>query len=48
MENDKFDKDAMKIIDYYIDNVTAPLMEPIGRMFELEGAPFMSSFRNRS
>jgi len=29
-----------------IDENTAPMLEPILELFEVEGAPFMSSFKN--
>lgn len=35
-------------IDKMIDTVTAPMLEPILEMFEIEGAPFMSSFKNQT
>jgi hypothetical protein len=31
-----------------INEVTAPMLEPILEMFEIEGAPFMSSFKGRT
>ena len=33
-------------LDYYIFNLTAPLVEPIIRMLAEEGAPFMSGYKN--
>jgi len=41
-------KASVKTIDYYIDEVTAPLLDPILEIYRIEGAPFMSSFRNSS
>ena len=37
---------AAETIDYYIDEVSTYLFEPILRVFALEGAPFLSTFNN--
>lgn len=37
---------AIAIIDHMIDDVAAPLLDPILDMYYLEGAPFISSFKN--
>ena len=37
---------AIKVVDQMIDEVTAPMVDPILELFEVEGAPFMSSFKN--
>jgi hypothetical protein len=34
------------LLDHYIGNITAPLVEPIIRMLAEEGAPFMSGYKN--
>ena len=39
-------KKAVAVIDEMIDENTAPMLEPILELFEVEGAPFMSSFKN--
>ena len=39
---------SVETIDYYIDEITAPLLDPILEIYRIEGAPFMSSFRNSS
>lgn len=39
-------KKAAAVLDKFIDEDTAPMLEPILEMFEVEGAPFMSSFKN--
>lgn len=39
-------KKAVAVLDKMIDEKTAPMLEPILEMFEIEGAPFMSSFKN--
>ena len=39
-------KQAVAVLDKMIDENTAPMLEPILEMFEVEGAPFMSSFKN--
>ena len=33
---------ALETLDHYIDDVTAPYLDPIVRMFKLEGAEFFS------
>jgi hypothetical protein len=37
---------AVKMIDYLIDNIAAPLLEPVIDMYRIEGAPFISSFND--
>jgi len=34
------------VLDHYIDDLTAPLVDPIIRMLAEEGAPFMSGYKN--
>jgi len=38
--------EAVAMIDHLIDEVAAPFLEPILDMYYLEGAPFISSFKN--
>ena len=38
--------DAVKTLDHYIDDITAPTMEAILDIWRLEGASFLSSFNN--
>jgi len=37
---------ALETLDHYIDDVTAPYLDPIVRMFKLEGAEFFSQNNN--
>lgn len=37
---------AKETIKYQIENVTAPMLQPILDLYEVEGAPFMSSFKD--
>lgn len=39
-------KKAVAQLDKMIDEVTAPMLEPVLELFQIEGAPFMSSFKN--
>jgi hypothetical protein len=39
-------KKAVTVLDVMIDGTTAPMLEPILEFYEIEGAPFMSSFKN--
>jgi len=39
-------KKAVAVIDKMIDEVTAPMLEPVLELFHVEGAPFLSSFKN--
>lgn len=39
---------SVKVLDHYIDDLTAPVMEPILDIWKWEGAPFLSSFNNSS
>jgi hypothetical protein len=40
--------DSVKVLDHYIDDLTAPVMEPILNLWKWEGAPFLSNFNNSS
>jgi len=40
--------EAVKTLDHYIEDVTAPVMDAILDIWSLEGAPFLSSFNNTS
>jgi hypothetical protein len=33
-----------KVIDFYVDKVTAPMIEPVLAVYKEEGAPFLSTF----
>lgn len=44
----KSSSEAVKTLDYYIDTVTSSLITPILKVFEEEGAPFLSSFNTSS
>ena len=33
-------------LDFYVDNITAPIVEPILKIWEQEGATFLSTFKN--
>jgi len=37
---------ATKTIDHMIDDVTTPMLKPVLAMSAIEGAPFLSSFKN--
>lgn len=37
---------AMNKIDFYIQNITTPMIQPVLDLYKIEGAPFMSSFEN--
>lgn len=41
-------KKGVAVLDKMIDENTAPMLGPILEMFEVEGAPFMSSFKNET
>jgi len=36
----------MNKIDFYIQNITTPMIQPVLDLYKIEGAPFMSSFEN--
>lgn len=40
--------EAAKTIDYYIDDITSLIIEPILKVFAEEGTPFLSSFTGRT
>ena len=40
-ENSSWD---VKVLDHYIDDITAPVMDAILDIYQLEGAPFLSTF----
>ena len=41
-------KAAVRLLDNHIDQITAPLLEPILEMYAEEGAPFLSSFKKET
>jgi hypothetical protein len=38
------ENDAAKVLEHYVENVTAPMIEPILEVFDMENTPFLSSF----
>jgi hypothetical protein len=38
----------MKEIDHYVQDITTPMIQPILDLYKIEGAPFISSFENRT